>query len=353
MPDGWNFLATVFFSSVRPEMPLRALLFFVPLIIFIFYALPSTCQDRDSEALRHQLTFTCDNNFLLFDGDDGYYTDGVFLRYDRISRKETPASVKRIFSYEIGQMMYTAYSRKILPASQSGIPGGISQIDRPIAGYLFGKATRSSFYHDRRMLALGVSIGTIGENSLSKEAQEFWHRMIGVKDYWNWVWDYQVKNEVGINIHGTFANSLINRKNSFFQITPVTQATLGTTFTNLSQAVLLQFGRLRPMSSSSYWHSRLQLTGSSTNSPMELFLYYKPEVKYQLYNATIQGGLFRSDKGPILSEIKPFVFSHEVGIRFSIPRYCFAYYVTFQSKEALGQFYNQSYASLALAYRFR
>jgi hypothetical protein len=252
-------------------------------------------------------------------------------------------------------MIYTAYSRKILPAGQSNIPGGISQIDRPIAGYLFGKISSSTFYHDRRLLTLGISVGTIGDNSLGKEVQEFWHKMIGVKDYWNWVWDYQVKNEVGANVHGTFANAIIDPKQqSLFQVTPITQATLGTTFTNLSQSVLLQFGKLRPMSSSSYWHSKLQLSGASAdNKNMELFFYYRPEVKYQLYNATIQGGMFRSDKGPLVSEPQPFVFLHEIGVRFSVPKYCVGYYVTFQSKDAKGQFYRQSYASVFVAYRFR
>lgn len=330
------------------------LLYFLLLVILVINNFDGICQTRDELVMGNQLTFTCDNNFLLFNGEDGYYTSGLILRYDHISQKQNANSTKRIFSYELGQQIYTAHSRKILPNNTPSFPGGIEQIDRPIAGYLFGKITYYSFYNNSRMLGLGVSVGTVGENSFGRSTQEFWHQMIGVKNHWNWVWDYQVNNEIGINVHGTFASSLINSElHSTFQITPVTEVTLGTTFTNISQGVLLQVGKLRPISSSSYWNSKLQLTRADPDDHhTELFLYYNPEVKYQLYNATIQGGLLRDDKGQILSEAKPLVFSHEIGVRFSAPRYCIAYQITLQSREAKNQFYRQSFASLILTYRF-
>jgi lipid A 3-O-deacylase len=104
--------------------------------------------------------------------------------------------------------------------------------------------------------------------------------------------------------------------------------------------------------SSSFWNSRLQLEPSAAEKQAELYFFYKPEIKYQLYNATIQGGLFRDDKGEITSTPESFVLSQAIGITFSIPRYCITYQVVFQGKEAISQFYNQSYASLVMAYRF-
>jgi lipid A 3-O-deacylase len=319
----------------------------VGLMLSFFISCNFYSKGQDDKAImRQQLTISCDNNFFLLNGDDGYYTSGMFIKYSRISPKESGTS-KTIFSYEIGQEIYNAHSRKILPIKSTSIPGGIEEIDRPIAGYLFGKVTRSTFLKDHKMFELGISIGTIGANSFGRNVQEFWHSKIGVKDYWNWVWDYQVTNAVGVNAHGTFGYSLIKQPKSFFQLTPVTQATLGNTFTNFSQAMLFQVGRLRLMSSSTFWNSRLQLTQASTDGrAVEWFLFYKPEIKYQLYNATIQGGYFKSDKGPIISDIKPFVVTHEVGVRFSVPRFSVGYTVVFQSREARGQFYRQSYASL-------
>jgi len=326
------------------------------LFLFVTLALDARCQTDDKKVMRQQISLLCDNDFFLFNGEDGYYTNGLFLRYDRVSAKPSTHLVKKIFSYELGQMIYNAHSSHILPNANNGInlPGGIEQIDRPIAGYLYGKFSMTLFYNEPQMLSFGVSVGTTGQNSLGQDVQQFWHNVIGVKGYWNWVWAYQVKNEVSMNVHTTYAKSLIDReKNSRFQITPVSQATLGTAFINLSQSVLFQFGKLRSMSSSSYWLSRIGTSNILEHGGIEWFLYYKPEVGYQLYNATIQGGLFNTDKGPILSDVSPFVFSHEIGVRFSSLRYCVGYSVSFRSKEAKSQFSNESFASIFLSYRFR
>ncbi|HZX73734.1 MAG TPA: lipid A deacylase LpxR family protein [Cyclobacteriaceae bacterium] len=326
------------------------------LVLFLLISFSFSAQCQDAEALHQQLTFSCDNNFFLFNGDDGYYTNGLFLKYSRLSRKQDIPSSKIIFSYEVGQQIFNAHSRKILPVGipSLNIPGGVEQIDRPVAGYLFGKVTRTSFHNDRRMLQLGISVGTIGKNSLGEAVQEFWHRVINVKSYWNWVWDYQVSNEVGINAQGTFAYALLKREQlPYVQITPISQATLGTTFTNLSQSVLFQIGRLRPMSSSSFWQSRLQFANDPLDTrKVEFFFFYKPELQYHVYNATIQGGMFSHDDVQITSDVKPFVLSHQIGVQFSIPRFSLGYSVTFQSKEAQTQFYNQSYASLVGSFCF-
>jgi hypothetical protein len=114
------------------------------LLLFMLTTVHSLCQDGIEKPIRQQLGFMCDNNFLLFNGDDGYHTSGMFLRYDRVSGR-TNDNRKEILSYELGQLIYTAYSRKILPTRSSQFPGGIDQIDRPIAGYLYGKVSRSLF----------------------------------------------------------------------------------------------------------------------------------------------------------------------------------------------------------------
>lgn len=314
------------------------------------------CQPMGVTKVGRQISLNLDNNFFLFNGDDGYYTNGTFIKYSLIGASTSGEVEKKIFSFELGQKIFIAHSRKILPSpnTQLNIPGGIQQIDRPIAGYLFGKISKSLFYKKRTMLELGASIGSIGKNSFGQDLVEIWHETIGVKDYWNWVWNYQVKNEVGVNLHGTFGYSILPyTPNQFFQLTPITQATIGTTFTDLSQSLLFQIGKLRPMSSSSFWSSRLErVGGSDENQTLELFLFYKPEIKYQVYNATIQGGMFSQDKGQILSEVNPVVFSHEFGLQLSRPRFSVRYSMIFQSKEAKSQFLNQSYGNFGCSFSY-
>lgn len=323
-------------------------------ILLIFQEV--SCQPNEIKQATRQVSLQSDNNFFLLKGKDGYYTNGLFVKYNRLRGKTSERAEKQILSFELGQMIFTAHSRKILPTAnpQLNITGGIDQIDRPIAGYLFGKISRTSFYKNHTLMEWGASVGTIGKNSLAQSTQEFWHKVIGVKDHWNWVWDYQVNNELGVNLHGTYALTLLNRNQfSFIQLTPITKATVGSIFTDVSQSVLLQMGKLRPMHSSSFWSSRLQgKEGSNTDKALELFIFYRPEVKYALYNATIQGGLFKQDKGPILSDVKSVVLSHELGAQVSSPGFSLRYSVILQSREAKSQFFNQSFASIVCSISF-
>lgn len=320
----------------------------ITLLLFSGVICVTTAQHKGAVAFNQQLTFTCDNNFLLFNGDDGYYTSGLFLRYDHLRNK--PAS-KQVLSYEIAQQLYTAHSRKILPNATQQFPGGLVEIDRPIAGYLYAKASLTTVFKNNKLLLLGMSVGSIGDNSFGRESYAFWHRVIGVKEHWNWVWDHQVEDALGVNVHGTFAAPLLNKAERF-QVTSVTEATLGTSFTDFTQAVMLQYGKLLPMAGSSYWHTRLANTPNAERGRHELFVYYKPALSYQLYNATIEGGRFNETQQGIIAAPEPLVLAHEVGVRFSTPRYCLAYQFVLQSKEAKSQFRQQTYGSLTMAFRF-
>lgn len=351
----FNFLHVTKTCSVsRQAITKSKLKVIASLLLFVLCSFSGMGQG-DSSDFRQQVKFVCDNNFFLLNDEDGYYTSGMFLSYSRLLSDLSLTSRKKIFSVEIGQEIYTAHSRKILPQPniRLNIPGGLEQIDRPIAGYLFGKFSHSTFYTTRSMMEIEISMGTIGENSLAQDVQEYWHSVIGVKDYWNWVWDYQVENEWGINMHGTFAYGLRKPdQRSLFQITSITQATLGTIYTNFSQGILFQIGKLQPLSSSAYWDSRLSLTRNANVKRAEFFFFYKPELKYQLYNATIEGGIFNDTKGPILSEIRPFVLSNEFGLRFSLPRFSLGYTVVLQTREARSQFNTQLYASIVGTFCF-
>lgn len=321
------------------------------LILLLGVRYNSTAQQKERMHFNQQLTFNSDNNFLLFNGDDGYYTSGLFLRYDRLRNTPSPKAVKQIFSYELAQQMYTAHSRKILPNATQQFPGGLDEIDRPIAGYLYMKASLNTVFRNNNLLVLGVSAGSIGSNSFGRETYAFWHSLIGVKEHWNWVWDYQVEDALGANVHGTFAVPLLS-KTERFQVTSVTEATVGTSFTDFTQAVLLQYGKVLSVAGSSYWHTKLAASENAASNYRELFVYYKPALSYQLYNATIEGGRFNNEQRGIVSVPEPLVLAHEFGLRFSTPRYCLAYQLVFQSKEAKSQFRNQAYGSLTMAFRF-
>ncbi|NBP68154.1 MAG: DUF2219 family protein [Cytophagia bacterium] len=321
------------------------------LSVGIFFSISTHifAQKNQKENFNQQITFTGDNNFLLFNGDDGYYTSGVFLRYDRLRSKSLHK--KQVFSFELGQQLYTAYSRKILPNPTSQFPGGLSQIDRPVAGYLFAKSSLSTVFNNNILLSVGVSAGSVGNHSYGREIYAFWHSVVGVKSHWNWVWDYQVEDKLGANAHVTVALPVVHN-NQRFQLTPVTEATAGTSFTELTQAVVIQYGRLLKMHNSSFWQTRLQSNSDPENNTFELFLYLKPAITYQLYNATIEGSRYASEQRGITDKPMSWVGSYTAGLCFAKARYSLSYQFVVQTREAKRQFHHQSHASISMTYRF-
>ncbi len=275
-------------------------------------------------------------------GKDGYYTNGIMFNYSKIHHSKNPSYIKQVDLFEIGQKLFTPFSRKIY---------NVDEIDRPVTGYLYLQFLRTGFLKNHQFFEFGISAGTIGKAAFGEEMQNSYHNLIDINSsLWGWIWDYQLKSAFGINIHGKYAKSLLDQDNSFVQITPVSQLTLGTMFTNASEGVLFQFGKLNPQSESVYWNAAMQEKQHNYHS--ELFFYYYPEVTWQLYDATVQGGLFRKDKGSIVSEPEPFVFLHQLGAVYSFKRYSLRMAVTFKSKVAKSQQYNHKYGSLEVNYRF-
>lgn len=299
---------------------------------------------KKAKSFSQQLTVATENDRYMLQGKDGYYTNGLIINYTRAHQSKRASILKQLDQYEIGQKIFTAYSRHIYTPSE---------IDRPITGYLYARFTQNNFLHNNQLFQWGASVGVIGKASLGEALQKEFHRLIHIKNKWSaWVWEYQLKSEGGINLHGSYARGLLQNKKSFFQITPVTQATLGTIFTNISQGLLLQTGKINLLSQSSYWNASIQDKKATAAINPELFFYYYPELTYQVYNATVQGGLFREDKGPITSPVEPFILRHQLGALFALGRYTVKLEANFVTKEASSQRYGQRYGGIYGSYRF-
>lgn len=314
------------------------------LIVTLLLSISSKEQSISPKSFSKQLSVITDNDRYLMQGRDRYYTNGLMISYSMAHRSKNAAILKQVNQYEIGQKIFTPYSRKI---------DNVSQIDRPVTGYLYGKFSQSRFIMHNQFWEWGVSIGTIGKASLGEAMQNSFHKIIDINsNRWGWIWDYQLKSEPGINLHGRYARGLLNGNNSFLQITPVTQATVGTSFTNLSQGLLVQIGKINLQHQGAWWNASVQDKQTTAPARSELFFYYHPEIKYQLYNATAQGGLFRRDKGPITSSVEPFVVMHQIGALFTLNRYTLKSELVLQSKETSSQRFTHNYGSIQFNYRF-
>jgi hypothetical protein len=70
------------------------------------------------------------------------------------------------------------------------------------------------------------------------------------------------------------------------------------------------------------------------------------------YDATVEGGLFREDKGPVTFDVKPLVFSQQIGGMYSKNRWTIDFSLVFKSTEIKSQAKAHQYGSAALYYRF-
>lgn len=307
----------------------------------------SYSQGQSTKSFSQQLSLITENDRYLMQGRDGYYTNGLMFQYLRTGKAPNQRVLKRVHQFELGQKLFSAYSRKIYDSTQ---------IDRPITGYIYGKYTRSDFKENDQLLQWSASAGAIGKASLGEDMQNTFHKIITVNsNWWGWVWNYQLKTAVGVNLHGLYAkgllqNSAVAHGSSLVQLTTVSQAVLGTDFTNISQGMLLQLGKINPMHTGTYWNASVD---AEETSAMELFFYYHPELMYQFYNSTIQGGLYLKDKGPITSSIEPWVLKQQLGIGFAAKRYNVKLELVFQSREAKSQRHTHSYGGLHVGWRFR
>lgn len=302
-------------------------------------------QVKNLKSFQKQFSFTCDNDFFLLSGSDRYYTNGLCFDYYYISKKNKTGLIKQVNKIQLSQKIYTPYKRKI-------IPGNLFEIDRPITGYLFINYSQVKFLRKNQMWFWGINPGVIGSAAFGKEIQTLWHRIIGIRSKWDWIWEYQLKNEAGLNGELAYAFNILNNPGTLIQISPKTHLTAGTILANITQSVVLQFGKFNLMSESDMWDSNIRQIKKKTNLSNELFIFYEPSILYQAYNSTIQGGLFRNNKGPITAGIHNWVLSNDIGFTATNNKYAATFKIVYQGREAQSQFDSHIYGSIKFSARF-
>ncbi len=312
---------------------------FLIALLFIFTA---TALKAQKTSYKSEFGFRSDNDSYLAQGQDRYYTNGLFLEFRSAldqSGIKNPNLNKIIWEIEAGQKMYNP---------QSGSITDLNYIDRPFAAYLYGGGAINFLYNSESNLKLSIQAGTIGPSAKGKEAQELLHKTFGFYKINGWEW--QVNNEFGINSTLEF-NKLISRPRSGktdFSLNSYLNA--GNTFTGAGAGILFRTGSINPLHSSASTQSLISNHARSITEK-EFFFYAKPMLHFIAYDATIQGGIFSKDKGPVVFDVKPLVFSQQAGAIFSKNRWTVDFSVIFKSKEIKSFAKTHQYGSFALFYR--
>ena len=311
--------------------------FFLLLTIHFFYTALCFSQEKN---FRNEFGFRSDNDAYLGTAQDHYYTNGLFITFRHALNTKSTVWNKKIIEAEAGQYMYNSYS---------GDTEKLEQVDRPFAAYLYGGMKLNWFTSKESHLQAAIQIGTIGPNAYGREVQETLHKAVGF--YAIHGWEYQVKNETGFN--SSFNYSKLLTRNNKTDLILSSYANVGNTFTVAGIGLLFRTGKVNPIFSSSIFNSRISAGAKDTIARRESFFYARPVLNIVAYNATIQGGMFQSDKGPITFEPNRFLFTQELGYMYSKNRWTFNFSITLQTKELKSQLEAQQYGSASIYYRFR
>lgn len=292
-----------------------------------------------------------DNDDYSLRKKDGYYTNGIYFKVNYVAdlsknKWQKKINIKKVVnSFEAGQAIYHPYSYKLTePLKQ----------DRPFAGYLALSFDKQVFYNTNSVLQLAISLGTIGPNSFAEDVQRLYHDIIDI--YAVRGWPYQLKNELNLNIKGGFVKSFLkgDKTKRVLNIDGFAKAEFGNAFSNAGIGGLFRLGRTENNWNSAQWRARVSnIESAAPVNPFELYFFYQPSITFQAHNATIQGGMFINDKGPVTAGIRSLVISNQWGIRFSRKRWTTAIVYTFKSKEAKKQIASERLGSVQIAYRFK
>ncbi len=284
-----------------------------------------------------EFTFTTENDAYLLQKKDAYYTNGV--SFNLRTAKEIKGE-RVISSYELGQKIYTPLIRKTTAPKD---------IDRPYCGYLYLRYAQTRFPANDAILEYQATLAQVGQASLGEDLQNSYHKMLGYARFTGW--QYQVQNALGIDAGVTYAQTLL-QDSSLFKFVPVVEASLGMNNTYASIGTYFCLGAFERNQESALWNTRLQKGALHNDRKFELFAYWYPQVLFQGYNVTVQGGLLTKDQGAVLADPEPVMFLQHIGLCFAAGRFTTRLALIIQSKETTTQTNPHQYGSVQLSYRF-
>ncbi|GAA3963369.1 hypothetical protein GCM10022246_15690 [Pedobacter ginsengiterrae] len=295
-----------------------------------------------AQNFKNEFGFKTENDAYLATLNDRYYTNGLFIYYRRAINPEKFGEhiEKKTYEISVGQKIYTPYWGMVAKREDQ---------DRPFAGYLYAGAAYSVFYKKESVLKTSIELGTVGPNSLAQDAQEFLHKTVGF--YTPAGWDYQIKNEVTINLSTSYSKLIHRSSDNAVDFSGQGYANLGATFNGLGASVLFRAGKLNQLFNSAYHNAVIGDSKTKKINNFEFFFYAKPQLNVVAYDATIQGSLFNNDS-PVTFGVKPIVFEQQFGVNYSSNRFTADFNVIFKTKEVKSVAKAQNYGGLSLYYRF-
>ena len=262
--------------------------------------LPSSAEEIEQLLAtgRTVTTVEIDNDSLLLDRSDGFYTSGV-----RISKSYRLPAVDGWHSvgWRVGQQIYTPSDVRLRPEQ-------IGRFDHPYAGWLYVGGWSRVEHADGSEVAVGLDIGCIGPCAGGRFTQDLTHELL--KQPQPRGWSTQIRTELGVVLQA-------GGRGPAWKLTPALDLRpglafrLGNVFTDLTADAMLRAG--------SY----------------ERYAYLRGAVRAVGYDATLQGGLFSDAE---VRTVKPRRWTNELelGYQWLMPQWGLRLSVIRRSNEING-----------------
>ena len=293
-----------------------------------------------------------DNDSYLLRGSDRYYTDGIFIYFRHALAVDSSSKLQnKVLGFEAGQKIFNPQSGSI--SLTPGGPPDPSAIDRPFATYLYVGSTLNFLYSDESNLKLSAQFGIIGPSAYGKQVQTWVHKTLGF--YTPAGWEYQIDNNAVLNLSAEY-NRLLARTTGF-DVSLSSYGNLGNGFSGAGLGPLFRFGNFNQLFNSVSTQSTvIRKNKKASLHQHELFFYYKPQINYVAYDATIQGGLFTKhnpNSMEVTSDKEPFILSNQLGVAFSTSRFVFDIAAIFHSKDDKEMARVHQWGAITGLYRFK
>jgi len=229
------------------------------------------------------LAVDIDNDSLLLNKRDGFYTSGVRVTREYWLREASQATG---YGWGIGQELYTASDIKLPPAL-------ISPHDHPYAGWLYGSVFKERHDADGTRYRFGLDFGCLGPCAGGEWTQTTLHKII--RQPLPQAWSVQIRSEWGVVLHGDVTPARWSLGRSF-DLAPNIHGRFGNIFTDAGVGLTLRIGELALL----------------PNQPA-LYGFARLDAEAIGHNASLQGGWFSSGS-PHTVKPKRLVGEGELGL---------------------------------------
>lgn len=224
-----------------------------------------------------------DNDSLLLNRDDGFYSSGLRFSREHALREGGQVSVS---GWRLGQEFYTASDIKLAPAQ-------IGASDHPYAGWLYGGVFRETRREDGSQWRYGIDLGCLGPCAGGRWTQTQLHKLLDQPLPQGW--STQVRDEFGVILYGAIT-PVRWQLASWMDAAPTVHGRLGNIHTDAGAAILVRAGQLPGFADAAGLHGYLRL-----------------DARAVAWNASLQGGYF-SANNPRTVKPKRAVVEAELGL---------------------------------------